>query len=449
MSRWTALALLVACKGGKDEDDGTIIPLDEADADTDADADADADTDADSDTDTDTDTDTEPPPLCEALTPPGDAVAVAAGDDLAAAIGSAASGATLSLADGTYAVTGPIRIEQPITLLSASGQRDGVTIDGGKDGGNLFEISASDVTIAHLTLTASYDDLVAIRPDGADVTGIRLHDVHLLDAGRFAITVNGDDAGHYVDGGELSCSSIELSDDGRFDIREQCNAGGIDAYGARGWTVRDNRIEGLWCDIGSARPAIRFTRGSRDTEVTRNTLIDDVLGIVLGETQDQIGRVYDDAPCGPTVLQHIDGRITNNIVAAFDQGIVESNNGVVAGIRAESSCNVRVLHNSVYSAIEPGSSIEHSYPTTTGVFGNNLLSHAIRRLQESVADDVQNLENQPFDTWYYPAQRDFHTAPGASWAIDQGSTDFVEELAVDIDDEPRDDGLPDIGADEI
>ena len=129
--------------------------------------------------------------------------------------------------------TAPIALTQPVTLISQSGLRDGVTIDGGYDGGNLFQISASDVTIAHLTLTASYDDLIAIQPIGATVTGIQLHDLRLLDPGRFAVVVTGDDNDHWVDDGELSCSSVELTPAGRDEIREQCNTGGIDASGAR------------------------------------------------------------------------------------------------------------------------------------------------------------------------------------------------------------------------
>lgn len=444
MSRLIALGLLAACNG-KDDDDGTIVPIDDADADTDADSDA--DTDADSDTDTDTD----PPALCAPITPPGDAIAVAAGADLAAAIAAAPAGATLTLADGTYTVAGPLRITQPLTLLSASGARDAVTIDGasGDDDTNLLEIASSDVTLAHLTLTGSYDDLVVITPTDADLGGIRLHDVHLLDPGRYAVVVRTDGNGHYVDDGEVSCSSIELSATGRTRVREQCNTGGIDATGARGWTVRDNHIDGFWCGIGTSGPAIRFSGGSRDTVVTRNNLTDVVYGIVLGEGREQSGRTYDDAPCGGVIVQHIDGQVTNNIVAAYALGIGEGTGGVVTGIRAESSCNIRVIHNSVFSSITPGSSIEHRYDTTTGMFANNLVSNAIRKLTDSQGDDVQNLENQPISTWYFPAELDFHTAPAADQAIDQGSPDFLGEVPVDIDNQPRADGLPDVGADEL
>jgi hypothetical protein len=435
-----ALLLLGSCNG--DKDDGTILPPTDGDADTDADSD--------SDTDSDADTDVEPQGLCDPLTVPGDAVAVAAGADLAAAVSGAAAGATLALADGTYAVTQSIVIDKPLTLLSQSLDRGAVTIDGQHDGTSLFEVTASDVTFAHLTLTASYDELIDINPAGGPLTGIRLHDLHLLDPGRFAVLVRQDEANlRYVDDGEVSCSTFELTVDGQDYVREQCNTGGLDVYAGRGWTVRDSVFEGFWCEFGDAGPAVRLTRGARDVVVTRNRLLDNALGIVVGESRDQIGRVYEDDPCGDTVLQAIDSQVTNNIVASVDDDLLVSSSGILTGIRAESSCNVSIIHNSVYSAIEPDSSIEHTYEATTGIVANNLVSHAIRRQVDSAAVDDQNLELVPFDTWFYPADDDFHTAPGAEWAVNMGSPDYLDVVDVDVDGEPRADGLPDIGADEV
>jgi hypothetical protein len=435
-----ALLLLGSCNG--DKDDGTILPPD----DTDADADADTDT----DTDTDADTDTEPQGLCDPLPVPSGATPVAAGADLAAAVSAASSGDTLALADGTYEVSEVIVIDKPLTLMSQSQSRTAVTIDGEHAGTSLFQVTASDVTFAHLTLTASYDELIDVNPAAGPLTGLRLHDLHLLDPGRYAVLVQQDEANlRYVDDGEVSCSTFELTVDGQDYVREQCNTGGLDVYAGRGWTVRDSEFEGFWCQFGDAGPALRFTRGARDVVVTRNRLLDNALGIVVGETRDQIGRVYEDDPCGDVVLQAIDSQVTNNIVASVDDDLLVSSSGILTGIRAESSCNVSIIHNSVYSAIEPASSIEHTYETTTGILANNLVSHAIRRQVDSAAVDDQNLELVPFDTWYYPADDDFHTAPGADWAIDQGSTDYLDVVDVDVDGEARSDGLPDIGADEV
>jgi hypothetical protein len=216
----------------------------------------------------------------------------------------------------------------------------------------------------------------------------------------------------------------------------------------REWVVRDTRFDGFWCETDPAGPAVRFTRGSRDVEVYRNVMMDVAQGVVLGEGRDQVGRLWPDEPCGQTAyLQAVDAAAWNNIVAASSTPISESNDGLVLGLGAESSCNVRIVHNSVFSENPPaGGSIHHRYGTTNGVVANNLVSHDVLRLEGSTADSVSNVENAPYDTWYFPAQGDYHTAPGASRAIDQGAP--AHAVADDVDGEPRDDGLPDAGADE-
>lgn len=443
MGRHLALVLLIACKGG-DKDD-SITPLDETDAHTDV------DTDVDTDGDTDTDTGPVANDVCAPLpAPTGPTVDVSPGvNSLSQAVAAAAPGTTLLLADGTYSARVTIPIDKALTIRSASGDREAVIIDGERvvDSGNLFVISASDVTIAHVTVEHSWEDLVHVQPDGAPITGVRLHDVHLRDPGRQAVYIGTDGAGNYADDGEVTCSNIELTQDGRTDIRGSCDTGGIDAYGARGWEVRDNRIYGFWCPFGQSRPGIRFFRGARDTLITRNDVGDVTSGIVLGETRDLETRTYADNPCSGLV-QSIDGVITNNLVWAHDDDIVASNAGIEVGILAESSCNVRIVHNSVYAAVEPNvGSIEHRYETTTGVVANNLASHAIRRLDDSLLISESNHEGATIDTWYYRAGGDFHTAPAATWAIDQGSTEYT--LPDDFDATERTDGLPDIGADEL
>jgi hypothetical protein len=217
---------------------------------------------------------------------------------------------------------------------------------------------------------------------------------------------------------------------------------------ARGWVVRDNHVRDLYCDNSIAGPGIKATRGSRDTVITRNQLVDVAFGIVLGETADAFGRVYDDQPCGAGIFQHIDGWVTNNIVAAYDEDLLVTD-GFLTGIRLETSCNANILHNSVYSGVLPDSAaLEQKYPTTTGIIANNMLSHEAVRYVEADAEVYENLEFVPFDYWYWPTKGDFRTSPGATLAIDKGDDVTVGLLDIDIDGEPRDDGLPDIGCDE-
>ncbi len=432
-------AALLACSGN-DKDESDIVPLDEGDADTDADADTDTDTDADTDTDVE-------PGLCDPL-PATAGTSVGPADDLAAAVAAASAGDTLLLAAGTYDVVGPIVIDKPLTLRSADDDRASVTIDGGYAGGDLFEVTASDVTFAHLTMTGAGEDFVWLHASGAPITGFRMHDVRAVDGARYGLVVEGDGT-DWVDGGEVSCSEFELTDAGRNRIDAICVAGGIDAYGTRDFVVRDSRFLDFWCDFGEPSPAVRFWRGARDTLITRNALVDVGFGIVIGQTQDSVGRLHADEPCGPGYLQSIGGVVTNNMVSAFDTDLLDSTGGVRSGIVAESSCDVSIVHNSVFSAVTPDSSIEYTFETTTGVVANNLLTHNLRRLADAdVATVVGNLESQPSSAFFFPAGGDFHTAPGATQAIDQGSPDFLSLVPTDFDDEPRD-SAPDIGADEI
>jgi len=436
-----ALWALAACKGNTDTDTGDdILPP----------GDGDSDTDADTDEDTDTDMDTDVPVVdrCAPLPDVG-GTPVATTDDLADAVAAAAAGDTLLLADGTHsAEDAPIVIDKALTIRSASGDRELAIVNADDSGGHMFVVTASGVTFAHLTMFASHDDIVNVAPI-ADITGPTLYDVHIKNAGRYGLTV-ADADGPWADDGTVACSTFELTNAHRPFVRNGCDTGGIDAYGARGWTVRDNVFSGYWCASSLANPNIRFWRGSRDTVITRNVLIDAPYGIVLGETQDAIGRTYADVPeCGPGILQHLYGTVTNNIVSVYDDDLVVSAGGALVGIRVHSSCEAQVLHNSLESLLEPAAaSIDVRFETTSGLVANNLVSWDLV-FQDNAEEDTEapvgsNMENVPPTTWYFPADDDFHTAP-ASDAIDAGIASFVTD---DVDAEPRIDGYPDIGADE-
>lgn len=429
--RVAMLVLLFGCNGGKDATDH------------DANGDADADTDADADSDADTDVD-----RCAPLTPPSDAIPVAEGEDLAAAVAAAPDGAVLALAAGTWVLSAPLTLDHPVTLVSADADAASVTLDGDYVASNLVQIASPDVTVAHLTLTRSFDDLLVVAPGSDRAT---VHGVSFVDSARYGLVATSDwDAGTFTDDGVVSCSSFALTDAGRDEVRGECVTGGVDLYGVRGWTVRDDTFDDFWCPFGVSGPGIRATRGVRDTVITRNVLRDVAFGIVLGETQDQIGRVYDDLPCGTAaVLQSVDGVVTNNLVSAYDDDLLVSDGGVLTGIRTESSCEALVAHNSVYAGVTPvSSSIEQRYDTTTGLVANNLLSDKAIRTDGALADVAGNLETVQFDTWLFPAGNDFHTSPGASWAIDQGDVSTLGLVIDDIDGELRSDGQLDIGADE-
>jgi len=441
--RWFWTLALMGCGGDKDESpiepfDDTGTPLTTSDTDT--------------PTDTGTPMPTGPTDRCAPLPPASAVVAVAAGENLADAVAAASPGDTLELAAGTYDLSPPLVIDKPLTLRSAGDDPSAVTLDGGYAPGNLVEVRSSDVTLAHLTLTRAFDHLVHIQPVDADLAGFVLHDLHLVDMGVLGVSVEGTADGRYhVDGGELSCSEVRLTDDGREEIRGQCDVGGVELLGVRDWTVRDNTFDGFWCDSGLSRPGLRATFGVRDVAIHRNVMTDTVHGIVLGEGQALEGRRYDDDPCGDVYAQSIDGEVVNNIVSAYRQLLVDSREGIYAGIRLESSCNVTALHNSVYArtaSVVGRYSIEHRFDTTSGVVANNLASWSVQRSDGSTADAVSNVEQAPETTWFFPADGDFHLAPAAGAdVVDAGSADYLQQVPEDIDGDTRD-ATPDVGADE-
>lgn len=375
---------------------------------------------------------------------------VLASDNLVARVINADSGDVLLLEPGTYVVNGTLTIDKPLTIRSTTNNAADVIIDGNYDSGNLFDIEADDVTIAHVTLTQSKEHTVSIVPEsGQTIVRFRMHGVRVLNSGAYGVFVNaGRQVGKKwewdaVDTAEISCSSFELEDAARIRLAAICDTGAIDVAGGRGWIVRDNHIENFFCEGTSVPHALRFWRGSRDTIITRNTLIDTPVGIVVGQSQDDIGREYADADCVESngIPQTVDTQVTNNIVSTNDAPAME------VGILAESSCRSRIVHNSIHSTLEGDASVVHRYPTTTGLLANNLMSDTSRRFVNSALRVNTNYESAPDTVWAFVGGEDYRLAPGAKGAIDMGSDQYLGLVPVDIDNEPRD-ATPDIGADE-
>ena len=439
--RWWPMMWLVACGG--DKDDAPIEPFTETGT---------TDT-APTTTDTGTPPVTVPTGLCVPLpAATGPVVSLTPSDNLAAAVAAAAPGDTLSLAAGTYALSAPLVIDKALTLRSAADDPTTVTIDGGYHGGHVVEIQAAGVTLGHLGIAHATQALVHIQPVGADITDTRLHDLHLIDPAERAVFVDDTADGRFaVDGGEISCSQVELSDDGRLEVVDACNVGGFELLSTRDWTIRDNSFDGLWCDRGLARPGIRATEGVRDLRIWRNVMTDTVQGIVLGEGQQPVARRYADDPCGDAYAQAIDSQVVNNIVSAYRQLLIDSFDGIGTGIRVESACNSTVIHNSVYArtAAPPGRySIEHRFALTTGVVANNLTTWSVQRSDNSLADAASNVELIDDNVWFFPSDGDFHLAPAAGDdVIDACSADYLADVPDDVDGDARD-ASPDCGADE-
>jgi hypothetical protein len=208
--------------------------------------------------------------------PSGTSVDVSTVAELLDAVNNSGSNTTIRVADGTYELHGAnLWIDTPgVTLRSASGNREAAVIDGNYETTEMITVAASNVTIADLTLKRAYTHPIHVvaTPD-ADTEDTLIYNVRIIDPAEQAIKINPDeDRSHFPDGGLIACSHIELTDAGRPHIRNGCYTGRVDGQQARSWVIRDNVIEGFWCESGLSEHGIHFWTGSRDTVVERNML---------------------------------------------------------------------------------------------------------------------------------------------------------------------------------
>ncbi|MBI4602198.1 MAG: right-handed parallel beta-helix repeat-containing protein [Planctomycetes bacterium] len=404
----------------------------------------------------------EPSPACETLPAPAGAVVRAGPQDadrLRSIVMGAATGTTILLEDGTYALDGGdashrLHFGTPgVTLRSASGDPHKVVLDGGWVTAEIIYIDASNVTIADVTVTKAYNHLVHVVAGGSShTTGTRVHDCRLIDPGQQAVKINNDpNRPYFADDGEVSCTRIELTAEGRPHVRG-CYTGGIDAHRAKGWRVRGNTIAGFWCAAGLSEHGVHFWTGSRDTVVEANTIVNCARGIGFGLGSSTPGRTYPDAGCpgaeaGAQAMGHYGGIIRNNVVVADDPALFASAAGFDAGISLEKACGTQVLHNTVASSEAPFASIEYRFAGTSVTVLNNLMTHALRARDGAAAVLGGNVEGAPLEVFADAAARDLHLAPDAVQAIDRGVAVAEGLCDQDVDGEPRGTAR-DVGADE-
>jgi len=378
-------------------------------------------------------------------------------DELVGLVRDAAPGTTFVLEDGTYRFSGGdegsrrLQIRAAgVTLRSASDDAERVILDGEYQTEEMVFITASNVTLAHLTLTHAVNHPVHVTPPsgGPNVTGVLLYGLRIIDGGEQFVKINsnGDRSG-FVDDGRIECSFFQLTDAGRPRVERCCGGcytGGVDAHYSRGWVVRNNRFEDIYCaGEGLAEHAVHFWSASRDTLVENNTIVRCARGIGFGLVRDGNTRSYADDPYpGVGYIGHYDGIIRNNVIYA-DHPYFDT------GIELDQARGARVYHNTVYSTAGATgffSSIDYRFENTDVDVRNNITRRITNR--DGAGGRVENnLEDAAPALFVDASGLDFHLAPGATAAIDQGVT--VPEAGVDIDGDSHDLGAaPDLGADE-
>lgn len=385
--------------------------------------------------------------------PTGNVVNVtpAQANDLPSIVQNAPEGTTILLADGVYKMTSSgeaarrLQFRTPnVTMRSASNDRDAVVLDAEYATDEAIVITASNVTIAHMTITHAVDHPIHVTGGATDTLDTLLYDLHVVDGGEQQIKVNTGGTGTttYVDRGRLECSLVEITDAGRPNIETlggtSCYTGGIDAHQARGWIVRDNTFRGIYCAQNLAEHAIHFWNGSRDTIVERNTIIDCARGIGFGLTESGVSRTYPDDPYPGLYVGHYDGLIRNNFVAA-------NIGGFDTGIELAQARGTKVHHNTVFHPASAFSSIDRRFGNTLAELRNNIVVKTTTR-DGAGGTSADNLEGATAALFVDASSGDLHLADGASDAIDKAGP--LADHGLDIDGEPHTAGPPDLGADE-
>ncbi len=400
-----------------------------------------------------------PPSPCAPLAPVADDAVRITPDDipgLAARLASAQPGDTFVFAAGEYPLGAqPLRIEAAgVTLRGETGDRDDVVLDGEYTAEQVITIAADDVTVADLTVRRASGHAIHVVGGTDDHTDRpRVLNVSALDSGRQSIRVEGSaDDRFFSNDGVVACSHLELTDEGRPQVRDACDTGGIDARGARGWLVTRTEIRGFWCVAGLARHGIHFWRTSRDTTIERNLVLDCArgIGLGLGFTGVEGERSYPDPPdCGDGYTGHYAGDVRNNFVAVGDVRVHASGTGADTGIGLEGTCDARVAHNTVALTMAPRSSaIEWRFAHSARVLlANNLTTHRLIARDGAVAMALGNVEVAPPESFVDIPTGDLHLTDVAASAINAALPLANGVADEDYDGEPR--TRPrDVGADE-
>jgi hypothetical protein len=361
--------------------------------------------------------------------PAGAAVVVGDVAALTAAVAAANEGGDpeILLADGDYPLEEMLWIAAPgVILRSQSGNREAVILRGqGMAGGvtHIFNVAGAGFTARDLTLREVSQHAVQLQ---ADVDGVTLSNLHILDTGEQMIKVAYDPAQpeRGSDYGVLEGSLLEYS----AGIGPQWYIGGIDAHAAVGWTVRDNTFRAIRSPADApAEYAIHFWSDARDTLVERNRILncDRGIGFGLGERG------------------HIDGIIRNNMLYNDDtQGFAD------VGIALENAASSEVYNNTLILLSGYPNAIEYRFAGTYGgLIANNLSNAAITARDGGSATEANNLVAADPGWFVNAAAGDLHLLEARPEVVDQGG--IVAGLNDDYDGElrPLGHGI-DLGADE-
>lgn len=374
--------------------------------------------------------------------------------NLTTTVRNAASGTTILMLPGTYKIASTLQFTRDdVTLRSKSGRRDDVILDGDVAGegqaddftAEIIAVSASGITLADFTVKHARDHAIhAYPPASKPIARAHMRNLHVSDCGQQLIKVNsnGGNPLYWVDSSTIECSFIGFIDNSMMEVSgDGFYTGGIDIHGGRAWTIRSNLFRNIQREAKAMEHAVHLWSKSRDCIIEGNRFEDVFRAIGLGMKTAASGhtRLYPDGKGDSPYSDFVGGKVINNTVWNRSGIHLES------GIEIMNAIDVQVLHNTVYSADAPFSSIEYRWPNTQVTLRNNLVSRTLMRRNEANATLGGNVENAGANHFVNAAEGNLHLVTGAG-AIGKGvALDGLVEK--DIDGDTRD-SAPDAGADE-
>ena len=372
----------------------------------------------------------------EAIVPVDDAAS------LRVAINGASAGDVITLAPGTYDITGNINCDNPGTA------------------GEPIVVRAASLGDAHLRfdavegfkVSAPYWIFENLEIQGVCSTHSECeHGFHLFGAADFttirhsrltdynaAIKSNGGNVGNeFVFPDDVL---VEFSEFFNSTVRNTGNpVTPLDIVGGRRWIVRANFIADFGKGLGNGISYAAFFKGnSKDGLFERNLVVCEWahsagirLGLSFGGGGSGPPSICEEGTCTP---EHEGGVMRNNFIVNCPDDV---------GIYLNEALNVEILNNTVYNT----TGIDVRFAASVAELRNNILSGAIRERDGGTATlggNLTNVSDGEFRSWFLdPDGADFSLLDGTS------IVDLGENLAAVPDDycsNLRDDGANDLGA---
>ena len=346
------------------------------------------------------------------------------------------------IAPGQYHVTTNLYWTRPdVTIRGATGNRDDVVLYG--NGMNTrsgvlegFWAAADGIQLRDLTIRDFYYHGVHIAGEAETADNIVLSNVRIQDCGEryVKLGVGPDYSENVLIENSLFIQTKAYEPRLGHSVNPTDYIGGIDAMETVGWTIRNNRFQGIKGATGGGAGAIFLWNEGYDATIERNVIIDCGEGINLGNAD-----LYKDT-------WHIDGAtVRNNFLV---QGKSTSRL-----LQLSYTKDVRVVNNTLFSAGAYGGLVHvldrASFPTINLKLINNLIRGGF--IDQSTGEYLllNNITGSAVDAdWFVdPATGDLHLLALADAAIDKGIP--LADVPLDIDNlirlcVPQ----PDIGADE-